>query len=144
MKRHWHWSLWAGLALALAGVFSFPLLANFSVTRNYGWANFVLLISGVMLLLAGTTRAFREPTLYRGKVLGSVFSALSLAVTALFAFGILYMARIPAPASPLTVGQAMGDFSLTDQDGKTVTPSDLLTTTAPAGVAAKGALLIFY
>ena len=144
MKRRRHWTLWAGLASLLAGIFSYPLLVQFPITRNYSWANLLLLLAGVILLALGTVHAFREPTLYRGKILGSILTTLSVAATAIFAFGIFYLARIPAPAAAPRLASTIPDLTLTDENGRPVTQADLLASTSQTGPPAKGALLIFY
>jgi hypothetical protein len=72
---------------------------------------------------------------------------LSLAGISFFSYGLFYVARqLPAATEAPRVGQKAPDFTLPDQDGKTVTLAELLTS-APSGTAGaktNGALLIFY
>jgi hypothetical protein len=143
MKRRWHWSLWAGLFLALAGVFSAPLLINYSITRDFAWANFALLFVGAALLFVSLLKSFRQSEVYKGKVLGTVFFSLTALVITIFAFGIFVAARVPKGAGTLAVGSKAPEFTLTDQDGRSVTLGDLLGAGA-SGRGGKGALLIFY
>jgi hypothetical protein len=92
-------------------------------------------------------RAFRQPALYRGRILGSVLTLLSVVGITFFLYGLLYIGRqIPAaPAAP-RVGEKAPDFTLPDQNGKELTLAELLGSRTPAtpGAKAGGALLIFY
>ena len=148
MKRRWNLSLWTGFLIVLAGLGSYiPFFALFPVTRDFPWANLLLLAIRGVLLCAGLIRAFKLPEVYRGKIFGSVMAVLSIAGISLFAYGLLYEARQipPATAAP-RVGQKAPDFTLPDQDGKAVTLANLLSS-GPAGTAnakANGVLLIFY
>ncbi len=148
VTRHWNLSLWAGFLLVLAGAVSYvPLFAQFPITRDFPWADLLLFIIGAILLGTGLKRAFGQPALYRGKIFGSILSAVSVAAIAMFAWGIFYEARLipPAPAAP-HVGQKAADFTLPDQNGQPVTLAGLLAS-PPAGATgakANGVLLIFY
>jgi hypothetical protein len=106
----------------------------------------LLFLAGGVLLGRGLTRAFRQPELYRGKILGSILTALSVAVVSLFVFGVFYEFRqVPASAAAPRVGQKAPDFTLPDQNGKPVTLAELLSSPPGAGSArANGVLLIFY
>jgi len=137
MKRSWNWALWAGFAVALAGLFTYPVFAQFPVTRDFPWANLLLFGAGALLLLIGLFRAFGRPQLYRGKFFGSIFTVLSLSLFAFFAYEILYMVRqVPLSAEAPHVGQKAPEFTLPDQHGKNVALADLL--------SPNGAVLIFY
>jgi len=148
MKRRWNLLLWAGFLLVLAGLLSYiPLFALFPVTRDFPWANLLLFIAGGVLLSAGLIRAFRQPELHRGKILGPILATLSVAGVSLFAFGIFYQARqLPSSMAASRVGQKAPDFSLPDQNGKLVTLAELLALppVRTAGARANGVLLIFY
>lgn len=147
MKRRRNFSLGAGFFLVLAGLVSYiPFFALFPITRDFPWANLLLLAAGGVLLCAGLRRAFRQPELYRGKIFGSILATLSVVGVGLFAYGVFYEARqLPAASAAPRVGQTAPDFSLPDQNGQTVTLTELLS--SPAGVPsakAKAVLLIFY
>jgi|SRR5881409_1440558 len=139
MKRKWNWSVWVGFLLVLIGAISYiPIFARFPITRDFPWANLLLFCAGVVLLIRGLARAWREPQVYRGKISGPILAVLSALVIGLFAYGIFYEARqLPASASAPRIGQKAPDFTLPDQNGKPVALADLL-------AKGNGVLLIFY
>jgi hypothetical protein len=137
VKRKWNWPLWVGFVVAVGGLFSYEFLAEFPITRDFPWANLLLFGIGATLLLVGLFRAFGRPQLYRGKVFGSIFTALSLFLFAFFAYEIFYVLRqVPTAAQAPRVGEKAPEFSLPDQNGKSVALVDLL--------SSNGAVLIFY
>src|SRR5438270_429564 len=72
-------------------------------------------------------RAFKQPQLYRGKILGSLLGALSVAAIGFFSYGLFYVVRQLPPASAAPrAGQKAPDFTLPDQNGKAVTLAALL------------------
>ena len=137
MKRKWNWPLWVGFVIAVGGLFSYEFFARFPITRDFPWANLLLFGIGATLLLIGLFRAFGRPQLYRGKVLGSVFPAVSLFLFAFFAYEIFYVLKqVPLSAQAPRVVEKAPEFSLPDQNGKSVALVDLL--------SPNGAVLIFY
>jgi hypothetical protein len=127
MKRNWNWLLWVGFAVALFAAFSYvPLFTRFASTRDFPWANLLLFAAAGCLLARGMQRAFTQSGRYRGKISGSILSALSLALFGLFAFGTFYAAgSLPPGTGALRVGQIAPDFRLADIDGNQVTFSQL-------------------
>ena len=93
MKRRWNWPIWLGFIIAVGGLFSYEFFAQFPITRDFPWASLLLFGIGAILLLVGLFRAFGRPQVYRGKVFGSVFTALSLFLFAFFAYEIFYALR---------------------------------------------------
>lgn len=144
MKRRWNWSIWVGFLLVLVGVLSYiPFFALFPITRDFPWVNLLLFVLGGALLFIGLRRAFGQPHIYRGKVSGSILTALSVLAVGFFCFGMFYQARqLPRSAASSRVGQKAPDFTLSDQNGKSVTLGELLS--SPTSSATRGALLIFY
>jgi hypothetical protein len=138
MKRKWNWSLWVGLVVAVAGMFSYEFFAQFPETRDFPWANLLLFAIGGILLVLGLVRAFGNPRVYRGKIVGPIFTILSLLAFSFFAHLLFYVVRqMPASTGAPRVGQKASDFILPDQSGKSVALADLLSN-------GSGALLIFY
>jgi hypothetical protein len=128
MRRRWNLLIWAGFAIVLLALVSYlPVFVLFPATRDFPWVNLLLFLTGICLLALGLKRAFREPTLYRGKIAGSILAALSLAMLGLFCFGVFFASRnVPAPDTALRVGQTAPDFTLVNAEDQPVALSDLL------------------
>lgn len=137
MKRKWNWPLWVGFLVAVGGLLSYEYFAQFPITRDFPWANLLLFGIGAVLLLIGLFRAFGRPQLYRGKVFGSIFTAIALLLFAFFSYAIFYgLKQVPLSAQAPRIGEKAPEFSLPDQNGKQVALADLL--------SPNGAVLIFY
>jgi hypothetical protein len=139
MKRSWNGWVWGGFGAALLAALSYvPVLARFPLTRDFPWVNLLLFLAAGWLLGKGLRRAFRQPEKYRGKVIGTVFSVVSLALFGLFSWGVFVVARALPPAqAALRVGQRAPDFTLSDTDGRPVTLTQLRQ-------GKRAVLLIFY
>jgi hypothetical protein len=139
MKRRHNILLWVGFVLVLLAVLTYiPIFVVFAVTRDVPSANYLLFLAGGVLLALGLRRAFGQPELYRGKVLGSILAGLSLFLFAFFCYGIFYAAKaIPASADAVRVGQSAPDFTLASADGKQISLSDQLKNN-------RAVVLIFY
>jgi hypothetical protein len=137
MKRKWNWPLWVGFIVAVGGLFTYEFFAQFPITRDFPWANLLLFGIGAALLLVGLFRAFGRPQVYRGKIFGSIFIVISILFFAFFAYEIFYVLRqVPLSAQAPRVGEKAPEFSLPDQNGKSVALAELL--------SSDGAILIFY
>ena len=139
MKRRHNILLWAGFVLVLVAVITYiPIFAVFAATRDVPWVNYLLFLAGAILLALGLRRAFAQPQIYRGKILGSILASLSLLLFALFCFAILYASKdIPASETAVRVGQPAPNFTLANWDGKQVNLSDQLKNN-------RAVVLIFY
>ena len=90
-QRRMNWPLWAGFLLSLAALGSYPLFfAQFPVTRDVPWVNFLLFGTAAVLLAVGLRRAFSPHSLYRGKVTGPILTVASMAVMGFFLFLVLF------------------------------------------------------
>ena len=137
MNRRWNWPLWIGFVVAVGGLFSYEYFALFPITRDFPWANLLLFGIGAALLLIGLFRAFGRPQLYRGKIFGSIFTAIALFLFAFFSYEIFYVLKqVPLSAQAPRVGEKAPEFSLLDENGKQVSLADL--------ISRNGAVLIFY
>ena len=138
MKRKWNRPIWVGFVVVVAGLFSYGFFAQFPITRDFPWANFLLFGIGAALLILGLFRAFGRPQVYRGKIFGSLFTAIAVLVVAFFSYQIFYVLRqVPASAGAPRVGQKAPDFILLDRNGKPVGLGDLLS-------GSRAVVLIFY
>jgi len=138
MKRKWNWPLWVGFVIAVGGLFSYEYFAQFPITRDFPWANLLLFGLGATLLLIGLFRAFGRPQLFRGKIFGSILTAIALFLFGFFCYEIFYLLRqVPLSAHAPRVGQKAPEFTLPDQNDKPITLADLVSNS-------KATLLIFY
>jgi len=138
MKRKWNWPIWVGFVLVLAGLFSYAFFAQFPITRDFPWANLLLFGIGALLLLVGLFHAFGRPRLYRGKIVGSIFTAITFVLFSFFTYEIFYVLRqVPPSVGAPRVGQKAPEFTLPDQNEKPVALADLLS-------RSKAVALIFY
>jgi hypothetical protein len=138
MKRKWNWPIWAGFVVALGGLFSYEFFVRFPITRDFPWANLLLFGIGTVLLIVGLFRAFGRPQLYRGKIFGSIFTVITLFLFAFFSYEIFYvLLQVPLSAHAPRVGEKAPEFTLVDQNGRSVALADLLS-------GSRAAVLIFY
>src|SRR6266705_2898761 len=86
MKRKWNWPLWVGFIVAVGGLFTHEFFAQFPITRDFPWASLLLFSIGATLLLVGLFRAYGRPQVYRGKIFGSIFAAVSFFLSAFFVY----------------------------------------------------------
>ena len=145
--RRFNWPLWVGFLLTLGGAFSFLLVFVWiPATRDFPWANLLIFLISVVLLVVGIRRGFasdrRHPII--SKIVTSLVAFLSFAVITLFIFSVFVFARwLPPSTGAPQVGQKAPEFTLQDQTGKQVSLSELLSTPVN-GSAPKSVLLVFY
>jgi hypothetical protein len=138
VKRKWNWPIWVGLVVALGGLFSYGFFVRYPLTRDFPWANLLLFGIGGALLVFGLFRAFGRPQLYRGKIVGSIFTAITLFLFAFFSYEIFYVVRqVPLSNQAPRIGEKAPDFMLLDQNEQPVGLGDLLS-------GSRATVLIFY
>jgi hypothetical protein len=119
-------------------LFSYEFFVRFPITRDFPWANLLLFGIGGVLLIVGLFRAFGRSQLYRGKIFGSIFTTITLFLFAFFSYEIFYVLRqVPLSAQAPRVGEKAPEFTLVDQNGRSVALADLLS-------GSRAAVLIFY
>lgn len=140
-----NWTLWAGFLLSFFAFVSYYLIfVWWPATRDFPWANLLLIVGAVSLLVVGLRRAFAKDRPTRSKVIGSIVTALGVLVCALFLFVYFIAAKwIPASQSAPQVGQKAPEFTLADTNNKPVSLAELLSTPIN-GKTPRGVVLIFY
>ena len=93
MKRKRNWPIWVGFVIAVSGLFSYALFAQYPITRDFPWANLLLFAIGGALLSVGLFRAFGRPKVYRGKIFGPIFTVIALFLFSFFSYEIFYVLR---------------------------------------------------
>ena len=149
-KRNFNWRIWAGILVAVAAVLSYgTIFIRFPITRNVPWVNWLLFAGAGWLLWTGAQRARREPSVYRGKIVGPILAVLTLALAGFFAFGTTYMTKgLPTSKDAPRVGVKAPEFALADTNGKLMTLAALRSEPMPekegTGAKPRGVALIFY
>jgi hypothetical protein len=139
-----------GFLLSFLAFLSYPFLfANFPVTRDFPWANFLLFGTAAGFLFVGCRRAFGGRLLLRGKIVSTIVTLLSVSIFSGFCFIIFHASRqLPASARSPKIGQKAPEFALRDTHENLISLSVLLSTpmdaSSPSATAPKGVLLIFY
>jgi hypothetical protein len=138
----------AGFLICVIAFASYPFFfAQFPVTRDVPWVNWLLFALGLTLVVAGLVRAFRHPERYRGRVAGPIFGVLSLAVLGLFVgMTVVHARQLPPSAGAPKVGEKAPDFTLPDAQGRPVRLYSLLgqPSGGAPGISGRWVLLIFY
>jgi len=137
-------ALWLGLFFTVLGPLSNWLYFHGAPAIAVVWITLFVPAVGLVFLLIGIRRAFREPGVYRGKIWGSVAAGSSVLVLAA-SVGFFFLARrLPQPpADAPQLGQRVPDFTLPDSDGHQVSLSQLLSGSA-GGAPPRAVLLVFY
>lgn len=149
-ELRWNWPVWLGFVLSLVAFLSYFLaFARFPVTRNVPWANFLLFGVSAAFLWAGLRRVFGGAQPFRGKIVSSILTLLSVSIFGVFCLVIFHATRqLPASLGSPKIGQKAPEFVLRDTHGNLVSLSNLLSapldTSSPSRSAPKGVLLVFY
>ncbi len=142
-QRHRNGALWLGLVLSLLGALSSGLTFIGFPAAAVPWISLVLPIIGVVLVLLGLWRAFRQSSVYRGKIAGAIVAVVALIILAASVAFFSGARRLPRSTGAPSVGQRVPDFTLPDSTGKPVSLSQLFEASA-GGAAPKAVLLVFY
>ena len=147
MKKQWNWPLWIGFIACLAGLYTYPFFTQFESTRDFPWVNLMLFCVGLVLVIVGLFRAFGRPTLYRGRIFGTLFAVVSFLLAGFFGYIVFFKLReLPASAGAPRVGQRAPAFELPDQNNRQVSLTNLLTSPVSSNSSANpnAVLLVFY
>jgi hypothetical protein len=133
-----------GLLLAVLGALSNGLPFIGFPAAPVPWISVLLSLIGFVVVLLGLWRAFGQSSVYKGKLSGSIATALSV----LFLVGSIFFfwsaRHIPAEsAAAPQVGQRVPDFTLPDSAGHSVSLTQLLSGSA-GKEPPKAVLLVFY
>jgi hypothetical protein len=139
------WLAWAGFALSVAALISYPMLfVRFAITRDLPWANVLLFAIALAITVIGTRRAFAPVSTRTRKISAVIAASLSVAAAVMFTLVVFVAGReLPASKNAPQVGRKAPEFHLLDTSGNTVSLSQLLATPID-GRAPKGVLLVFY
>lgn len=108
------------------------------------WINLVVPPIGLIFLLIGVKRAFGQSQVYRGKIWGSLLTALAVVFVAVSVWGFVHARNVPRSAGAPQVGQRAPDFALPDTSGQSVSLSKLLSSPLAQSPRPKAVLLVFY
>ncbi len=120
-QRRRNHAIWLGVVLVLVGLLTYLYSIRFPALRDFPWVNLPLVLAGVIVSAIGFWQAIWRPSVYRGKILGGLGLALSLAITIFFIYGVFFLtARVPAPTSTSLAMTVAPDFTLMNQSGEPV------------------------
>jgi hypothetical protein len=142
-QRRANSALWLGLLLILVAIGSNMLYFLRIPSALLPWLNVALPFLALLFLFLGVVRAFRQPQLYRGKILGTSLLVLSLLLCAGSVAFFIGARHIPRSAGAPQVGQRVPDFTLLDSTGQPISLAQLFSV-APGAAQPKAVLLVFY
>ena len=146
-ERRVNSALWWGLILTLLGLASnFLYFVTAAGNTIFPWLTEVVSLAGLVLLFIGIRRAFRQPHIFRGKILGSILTVVSALLFSLSTWGFFHARAVPASAGAPKVGEKAPDITLTNTSGQPVTLGQMLSLPldASTGTRPKAVLLVFY
>jgi hypothetical protein len=124
-KLRWNWPVWLGFVFSIVAFVSYFLVfARFPATRNVPWANFLLFGAGAAFLWNGLRRVLGGAEPFRGKIVSSILTLLSVSIFCVFCFVVFHATRqLPAsPGSP-KIGEKAPEFAVAFSRGITVRAS---------------------
>lgn len=140
-------ALWLGFLLALgAWLCNVVFFVNLPGHRAIPWLSVLLAVAALVFLAIGLQRVFGQPRVYRGKILSSILSLVSLLLAGVAIFAFFHARALPPSAGAPQIGQKAPTFTLADTTGQPVSLDQLF---APAagdsqGIPPRAVLLIFY
>ena len=148
IQKRQNGAMWLGLLLALAAVLCNIVffLTNLPGRRAVPWLSLLLAVAALILLAVGLRRLLGQPRGYRGKILSSILSLISLLLACVAIFVFFQARALPRSAGAPQVGRKAPNFTLTDTTGQPVSLDQLF---APAtgdsnSIPPRAVLLIFY
>jgi hypothetical protein len=139
-------ALFAGTAFLFLTILSNvpPLYSLKGFDRILPWLSLALPVLALVSYAVGLKRAFTMREVYRGRITGSILSAVSLLLVAGSVWLFLHGRDLPGSSGAPKVGQKAPDFTLTDTSGNQVSLSQLLAASPGSAAAPKAVLLVFY
>lgn len=147
IEKRWNWAVWLGFLLALGAMLcNVVLFVNLPGQRAIPWLSVLLALVALILVAMGLQRAFGQPRVYRGKILSSILSLVSLLLAGVAIFIFFHARALPRSAGAPQVGQKAPDFTLADTTGQPISLDQLFVPAADdsQGVPPSAVLLIFY
>lgn len=144
MKK-FNWQIWMGFLLSVVAVLTYPFVfVSWPITRDFPWANLLLIGVALLFLFLGMRRAFAPDRRRISKIGASVLATFSVLILGLFLFSFFVAARwLPASRGAPQIGQKAPDFALADTTSRPLSLSELLSEPIN-GKAPRGVLLVFY
>jgi predicted permease len=138
-------AVWLGLLFALGAILcNVALFFAPPSQQAIAWLSVLLALAALILLVVGLARAFGRPQVYRGKILSSVLSLVSLLLAAFAIFIFVHARALPPSAGAPQIGQRVPDFTLADTSGQPVSLDQLFVPAAGDTSPPTAVLLIFY
>src|SRR3984893_9761329 len=121
IEKRWNWAVWSGFLLALGAMLcNVVLLVNLPGQRAIPWLSVLLAVLALILVARGLQRAFGQPRVYRGKILSSIPSLVSLLLAGVAFLTFFHARALPHSGAAPQVGQKAPDFTLADTTGQPV------------------------
>jgi hypothetical protein len=152
-QRHSNVATWWGLLFAMVALgCNAAFFVGVPFQAAITWLSLLFAAVALIFLVIGLKRVFRQPEVYRGKVLTVVLTVIALLPAGLSALGFIGARKLPGVTEAPQVGQKVPDFTLADTSGTPVSLDQLLADTSSASPRApssgaqapKAVLLIFY
>jgi len=114
--------------------------------RVIPWLSALLGAVALISIARGLWCAFAQPKVYRGRILNSLLSLVSLLLVAASMFAFFHARALPRSAGAPQVGQQAPDFMLADANVQPVSLTQLFAPAVddPRAIPPKAVLLVFY